>query len=160
MAAQTAFETFSWRFHVWSSGCKCDRKPGHLLLQLPVCSSFGSSKVCVYSCFRYCSSNTHAQLAVLNLVCAVRSTTSSVTLDTWCWDSSSSSLSSRETSHTIERWFATTSTLWWGSCHQTDARCRKLCVDAISCTFLHPEVVFNIVAQKVTCCYGHFLLNR
>lgn len=62
----------------------------------------------------------NTQLGVMNLVCSVHSTTSSVTLVTWCWDSSSSSLSSRGTSHTTERWIATISTRWWDARRQTN----------------------------------------
>lgn len=86
-----------------------------MLLQLPVCTPTGSSEVGytqqVFQALSALQCNDHR--CVGPVFCTVRSTISSVTLVTWCWDSSSSSLSLRETSSTNEPWFATNWMRWW-----------------------------------------------
>lgn len=82
----------------------------------------------------------------------VRSTISSVTLVTWCWDSSSSSLSLRETSTTNEPWFAMNLMRWWDSSFFfIHGVCSDSSVALLKVLFLFPHCR-SVVSQSILVC--------
>lgn len=98
---------------ICSAGGQCHREPGYLLLQLPVRPPPGSTQVlCVGHMSNKSINLWHCPSLINPFPLTVLSTTSSVILVTWCWDSYFYSLSSGETLSTTELWSATNLMLW------------------------------------------------